>query len=191
MRSSNRIPPVESTVSHWQMAPLCLTTDGRHGVSSRPAAAETLHEKSGRGISSIESEPMSHDFAFWESEDPLENEEAGEIFASLVENGHSERVKPSAKIAVLAKDIESLWPVPAAGHEDDWPLAAPCEVSESHLHICIVPSRLWDVWPTVGGLAKQYELVMYDPQQENVFLPTRLSRKRTRVRAKKSRPPAG
>ena len=134
---------------------------------------------------------MSHDFAFWESDEPLENEEAGEIFASLVQSGASERLKPSAKIALLAKDISSLWPMPLPGdsNEDDWPLAAPCEVSESHLHICIVPSRLWDVWPTVGTLAKDYELVMYDPRQEHVFLPGPLSRRRTRMRAKKKRQP--
>ena len=56
--------------------------------------------------------------------------------------------------------------------------------------ICLVPSRLWDVWPTLGRLAKEHELVMYDPQQRHVFLPSRLSRARTRVRARKKRPPA-
>jgi hypothetical protein len=132
---------------------------------------------------------MSHDFAIWESDEPLENDEAGAIYAALIENGASDRARPSAKIALLAKDISSLWPMPGAGHEDDWPLAAPPDVSEAHVVVCIVPSRLWDVWPTLGGLAKQYELVMYDPQQEHVFLPPRLSRRRTRVRAKKKRPP--
>jgi len=90
---------------------------------------------------------------------------------------------------LLAKDIESRWPLPAQGHEDDWPLAAPCEVAATHLVVNTVPSRLWDVWPALAQLAKQYELVMYDPQQSQVFLPRRLSQKRTRERAKKKRGP--
>jgi hypothetical protein len=134
---------------------------------------------------------MSHDFAFWYSDEPLENDEAGEIYASLLERDASDRAKPSDWIAQLAEQITSQWPAPGPGHEDDWPLAAPIDVSELHVVICIVPSRLWDVWPIVGEFAKQLELVMYDPQQENVFLPRRLSQKRTRLRArnKKKRPP--
>ena len=41
--------------------------------------------------------------------------------------------------------------------------------------ICLVPSRLWHVWPALGQFAKDHELVMYDPQQQHVFLPPRLS----------------
>ncbi len=136
---------------------------------------------------------MSHDFAFWDSDEPLENDEAADIYAALLEKGACARAKPSAKIAQLAEQIATHWPDPDPGLEDDWPLAAPSEVSDSHLVICIVPSRRWDVWPIVGELARQLELVMYDPQQENVFLPRRLSQKRTRLRAKKkkNKPPPG
>jgi hypothetical protein len=130
---------------------------------------------------------VSHDFAFWDGDDPLENEEAGKIFKSLIEEGNDERVKPSARIALLANEIETRWPMPGRGSEDDWPLAAPPDVSAAHMVVQIVPSRLWDVWPTLGQFAEQYELIMYDPQQEHVFLPRRLSRKRTRARAKRKR----
>ena len=132
---------------------------------------------------------MSHDFAFWDSDEPLESDEAGEIYAALAETGVSERVQPSAKIALLAREIESRWPAPGPGGEDDWPLASPLDVSEAHLIVCLTPSRVWEVWPALGEFAKRHELVMYDPQQQHVFLPTRLSRKRTRARAKK-KPPA-
>ncbi len=128
---------------------------------------------------------MSHDFVFWETDDPLEDDEAREIYISLLETGASERARPSAKIAQLAEKINAQWPDPPSGKEDEWPLAAPIEVSDCHLVICIVPSRLWDVWPIVGGFAKELELVEFDPQQNAVFLPRRLSQKRTRVRAKK------
>jgi hypothetical protein len=133
---------------------------------------------------------MSHDFAFWDSDEPIESDEAEAIYSDISRNGISEKAKPSAKIAILARDIQSGWPPPDRGREDEWPLAAPIEISESHLIICLVPSRLWDVWPTLGQLAKEHELVMYDPQQRHVYLPSRLSRTRTRVRAKKKRPPA-
>jgi hypothetical protein len=129
---------------------------------------------------------MSYDFAFWYTDEPLENEEAGEIYLALAEEGGHQRVEPSPKIALLAQEIARLWP-DRPGHEDDWPLAAPPDVSESHVILCIVPSRLWDVWPVVGKFAQDHELTMYDPQQQNVFLPRRLSRKRTRVRAKRKR----
>ncbi len=131
---------------------------------------------------------MSHDFAFWDGDEPLESDEAGEIYTALCEHGTSPRIRPSPKIALLTREIETRWPVPPPGREDDWPLAAPPDVSESHLIVCLVPSRLWDVWPTLGQVAKDHELVMYDPQQQHVFLPPRLSRKRTRARAKRHRP---
>src|SRR5262245_46059882 len=122
---------------------------------------------------------MSRDFAFWDSDEPLEDDEAGEIYTALADNGVSQRVKPSSKIALLAREIAARWPVPGPGREDDWPLAAPPDVSDSHLIICLAPSRLWDIWPALGQFAKEHELVMYDPQQQQVFLPPRLSRKRT------------
>lgn len=134
---------------------------------------------------------MSHDFAFWYCEEPLESDEAGEIYAALVEIGTSPHVRPSTKIALLAREIESRWPVPGPGREDDWPLTSPPDVFGAHLIVCLVPSRLWDVWPALGQLAKEYELVMYDPQQQHVFLPPKLSRKRTKARARKRRPEAG
>jgi len=132
---------------------------------------------------------MSHDFAFWDADEPLEDFEAGEIYMALIERRAGALVWASPKIALLAKEIEGRWPVPASGREDDWPLAAPPEVSAAHLIVGIVPSRLWDVWPLLGEFAKVHELVMYDPQQNHVFLPPRLSRKRTRARARaKQRP---
>jgi hypothetical protein len=132
---------------------------------------------------------MSHDFAFWDSDEPLESNEAGEIYAALAERGDSARVGPSPRIALLAREIASRWPVPGPGREDEWPLASPPDVSDSHVIVCLVPSRLWDVWPVLGQLAKEHELVMYDPQQQHVFLPPKLSRKRTRARSRKNRPP--
>jgi hypothetical protein len=141
--------------------------------------------RTAENIPRIEGKEVSHDFAFWDSEEPLEDGEAGNIYSALCRNAASERVKASAKIARLAKEINSRWPTPASGDEDDWPLAAPIEVSESHLVICLVRSRVWDVWPTLGQIAQEHELVMYDPQQQCVFLPRRLSKKRTRARAKR------
>lgn len=132
---------------------------------------------------------MSHDFAFWDSDEPLEDDEAGEIYLALAENGASARAKPSPKIARLACEIARRWPMPERGHEDGWPLASPPAVSLAHLIVCLVPSRLWDVWPALGQFAKEHELVMYDPQQRHVFLPPRLSRERTKARAKKKRAP--
>ena len=125
-----------------------------------------------------------------DSDEPLESDAAGEIYVALAETGTSSRARPSAKIALLAREIESRWPVPGPGLEDDWPLASPPDVSAAHLIVCVVPSRLWDVWPALGAFAKAHELVLYDPQQSHVFLPPRLSRERTRERAKaKQRPP--
>jgi hypothetical protein len=112
---------------------------------------------------------MSHDFAFWDIDEPLESDEASAIYAALAKTGTSARVRPSPKIALLAREIESRWPVPGPGLEDDWPLAAQPDVSEAHLIVGIVPSRLWDVWPVLGQFAKEHELVMYDPQQHHVF----------------------
>jgi hypothetical protein len=132
---------------------------------------------------------ISVDFAFWESNRPLEDDEAEEIYLALTDTGRHPKVAATGKIAVMVDAIYARWPMPAKGNEDDWPFASPLDVSESHLIVCISSSRLWDVWPFVGDLAKQHELVMFDPQQECVFLPKRLSQKRTRERAKKKRKP--
>lgn len=136
---------------------------------------------------------MSHDFAFWDADEPLESDEAGKVYAELADRGVSDRViKPSPKIALLAREIEARWPVPDGGRLDEWPLASPPDVSSGHLIVCIAPSRLWDVWPALWEFAKALELVMYDPQQSHVFLPPGLSRKRTKARSKSKRqqPPA-
>ena len=74
---------------------------------------------------------MSHDFVFWESNEPLESEEAGTIATSLLRHGKSDRARPSDKIAILAKEVLFRWPMPGPGREDDWPLASPPDVTES------------------------------------------------------------
>lgn len=130
---------------------------------------------------------MSVDYAFWESTEPLENEEAGQIYVDLLEGRGSDRVQPSPKIALLARRIESLWPTPAPGEEDDWVFASPHDEAEKYLAVAMVPSRAWNEWWVLRDLAHEYELVMYDPQIEHVYLPRRLSQKRTRARAKKKR----
>src|SRR5256885_2051495 len=98
---------------------------------------------------------MSHDFALWDSDTPLEDGEAGLIYRSLVDTGSSDKVRPSAKIAGVVQEIQTRWPDPGPGREDDWPLAAPVDTNGSFVIVCIVPSRLWDVWPFLGELAKQ------------------------------------
>ncbi len=130
---------------------------------------------------------MSVDYAIWESEEPLEDDEAGAIYHSLMETGSSDRAKPSPKITQLAEEINSQWPDPGPGREDEWPFASPVEVSDSHVVICVVPSRDSDVTPIVARRARELELVWYDPQQQGVFLPRRLSQKRTRLRAKRKK----
>ncbi len=47
---------------------------------------------------------MSYDFAFWESDQPLEDEEAAEIYNSLAEHGASDKAKPSAEKREVASD---------------------------------------------------------------------------------------
>lgn len=63
---------------------------------------------------------MSHDFAFWEGDEPLENEEEGEIYLSLIETGASEKIGPSDKIEAMASELDSLWPAPAVGETVDY-----------------------------------------------------------------------
>ena len=66
---------------------------------------------------------MSHDFAFWDSDEPIESEEAEAIYSDISRNGISEKTRPSAKIAILAREIQSGWPHPIeAGRTNGlWP----------------------------------------------------------------------
>lgn len=127
---------------------------------------------------------MSHDFALWESNEPLEDAEALAIYLDLMNNGCSPTVLPCAHIALVAAELRARWPDADGSNVDECPWASPIDVSDAHLAVALVPSRLWDVWPFLGDLAKRYNLVMFDPQQEHVFLPAALSRMRTRKRAR-------
>ena len=62
---------------------------------------------------------MSLDFAIRESEEPLEDDEAGAIYVSSLETGSSVKAKPSAKVSQLVREVEVLWPQPAPAHEDE------------------------------------------------------------------------
>lgn len=129
---------------------------------------------------------MSHDFALWESDAPLEDAEARAIYLELVSKGSSPTVHPCSQIALVADKLRARWPENAAPDECPW--ASPLDQTDSYLLVALVPSRLWDVWPFLGELAKRHYLVMFDPQQEHVFLPEALSRKRTRKRARGKKP---
>lgn len=129
---------------------------------------------------------MSVDMIFWESEEPLEDEDGDEIYARIMNSQSDDRIVASTKLAEMAREIERRWPMPANDDDaDEWPFAANVELSDCQLQVCLVPSRQFEVGSEIARLGARLELVHYDPQQEAVFLPTRLSRKRTRVRAKK------
>src|SRR5581483_928194 len=97
---------------------------------------------------------MSHDFALWASDDPLENEEAHKIYLALAESGKCDAIKPSPKIAALLQDLVAKWPELNASNVDQSPWASPFATSDSHAIVAIAPSRVWDVWPFLGDLAK-------------------------------------
>ncbi len=135
--------------------------------------------------------PVSYDFAMWNGDEPLESEEAAVIYEELVEHGASSRVKPTPNIALLHTELKKLFPEPRRGKEDDWPLAAPPDVGAGHVIVSVSQSRLQEVWTIIGELAGKYDLTWYDPQQEHVQLPAKLSQKRTRLRAKRRREAGG
>lgn len=89
---------------------------------------------------------MSHDFAFWMSGDPLEDEDARQIYVQLAEKGAHPQVSPSASVAAMYRDVVSLSPELSDENVDDSPWASKLDVAPTHLIVAIVPSRLWDVW---------------------------------------------
>ncbi len=132
---------------------------------------------------------MSYEFAMWNGDEPLESEEAAKIYADLVGHGASSRVRPTSRIALLHAELTMLFPEPRHGDEDEWLLAAPPDAG--HVVVSGSQSRLQELWPVIGGLARKYDLTWYDPQQEHVQLPAELPRKRTRLRAKRRRAAGG
>ena len=134
---------------------------------------------------------MSFDIAIWASEDSLEDEDAEKIYQELAKTGKSGALSPSPKIAVLIEELSARWPELSSYDDasiDESPWMSNFDKSDSHLIVTFSQSRLYDVWPFLDSLAKKHELILYIPVASyGVYLPPRLSRKRTRLRAKRKK----
>lgn len=100
---------------------------------------------------------MSYDFALWNGDEPLEQEEAKVIYQELVARGQSEQVKPTPSIKLLLAELKKLYPLKRR-KEDDWPFAAPHESGPGYVIVHVSQSFLNEVWPVVGGLSGEYGL---------------------------------
>jgi hypothetical protein len=126
---------------------------------------------------------VSYDFAVWASDLPLEDDEACAIYQRLVE-GDSSGLPRAPALETVQQALFRSWPADAKD-PDTVPWASKHASDGAYLIVTVVPSRMPEIFRAIGGLTKEHGLVLYDPQQNAVFLPRRLSRARTRLRAKR------
>lgn len=118
---------------------------------------------------------MSFDLGVWYSPQSLSDAEAGECFAAFrSDGGVTCRVAGNERLAEFVDALTSRYPQIddlADDQIDACPWNVPFDVSEAHVTIPIMWSRMTEIAPVVMELAERHGLVCYDPQSRKVHLP--------------------
>ena len=124
---------------------------------------------------------MSFDLGIWYSEKASTPKQAGEVYAKLCE-GTGQLEGESPQIAAFYDELTKKWPeidtVPDEKIDDHDYCPWSCAIARSGMHVILscVWSKARDVGEFVQKLAAKHGLLLYDPQENLVRLPPRLSR---------------
>jgi hypothetical protein len=123
---------------------------------------------------------MSCDYAVWQSERPLTDDEAGRIYQRLCESWpHLEGHSP--ELQAFYDELTARWPEIDTLPEDrvgDFDYC-PWSCALDHSGMAVVMACVWPKANKVGDfvqqLAAKHGLVFYDPQSDLVIMPARLT----------------
>jgi hypothetical protein len=121
---------------------------------------------------------MSFDLAVWQSDEPLTNEQAGEVYLRLCEKWPYLEGNSSA-VAAFYQDLTQHWPeidtVPEEKIDDFDFCPWSCALNRSGRAVVMscVGSKASQVKGFVEPLARKHGLLLFDPQANRVTLPER------------------
>jgi len=120
---------------------------------------------------------MSFDLAFWHEARPITSEQAVQVYWQLCDADYSV-VKPHEAVALFLHDLTQRYPpIDDLSEEevDESPWSCAWDVSPGSVIVCMT-------WPSGRALAQffiqmahRHNLVCYDPQRAQVYLPPSLA----------------
>ena len=110
---------------------------------------------------------MSMTLILWKAPLVADADEADRLLKSYYDRGDDSAFEPSADIATVAKELTRRFP---EAEDGPWADSPPAE-SERVLLLSIRWKAKDTVIDAIVALAKEYELVLYDPQGPDVHLP--------------------
>lgn len=126
---------------------------------------------------------MSFDLGVWHSPRPLEAAEAADVYLALAEGTDPRTIAAvsaspavSRFLAALAERYPDLDDLPD-DRVDDSPWSSGFEKSDCHVLLSVRWSAPDAVIRLISDLASEHELVLYDPQGEQVQIPPALRRR--------------
>ncbi|HEY7094469.1 MAG TPA: hypothetical protein VH393_14900 [Ktedonobacterales bacterium] len=117
---------------------------------------------------------MSFDLAFRHEEKPITAEQARHISWQLCE-GDVSVVKPYSALALFLEGLAQRYPTISAYPDedvDDCPWNSDWSVTPGSVIFCIAWSRAEEIAPLLVEMANAYNLMCYNPQRDEVYLPT-------------------
>jgi hypothetical protein len=118
---------------------------------------------------------MSFDLGFWYEENPITAEEAGVIYMRLCEGDVS--VVKAYPITYFLEDVKQHYPPIGAYRDedvDDCPWNCDWDIGPGSVVVCIAWSRADELTPILMELANEHDLLCYNPQRGEVYLPASL-----------------
>jgi hypothetical protein len=118
---------------------------------------------------------MSFDLGFWHEDRPLTADEAGERYAELCDG--NDRIVTAYPVVYFIEELAQRYP-PIGAYEDDdlddCPWNCAWDVGQGSVVVCIAWSRADELTPILIELAHHHELLCYNPQRSEVYLPASL-----------------
>jgi hypothetical protein len=116
---------------------------------------------------------LSFDVAVWHRKRPYSPKEAGPMYQALCQ-GDTSVVDPDPRIDAFIADLIARYPsiddYPVE-EIDDCPWNCAFDQSAGHVILSMASSRIEEVVPVVAELAAKHRLTVYDPQDNELYLP--------------------
>ncbi len=113
---------------------------------------------------------MTFDLGVWQVNGSITAAEASGIYASFCRGETPVRVlRNSPAVEAFYEDLMEKWPDTVDRNLSPW--SGPLHHSSSHVLMSCVWSKAESVYSFVAELAASHELVLFDPQSEEVYLP--------------------
>jgi hypothetical protein len=115
---------------------------------------------------------MSFDLGFWHEDRPITADEAGEVYLELCDG--NDRVVNAYPVVCFLEELAQRYP-PIGDYEDDdideCPWNCAWDIGQGSVVVCIAWTRADELTPILVELADHHDLLCYNPQRGEVYLP--------------------